>query len=216
MTSYSATRRRLLTTGGTLLIATQLPGAARGALVDSGVRLQPLPTRIYKTRDPGSERTESWVLWLLVETSAKRDLRVRSAKIQLLSGKDVMRTTGYDAEGVKALTIVPPFKPRLPDGRAPVAPIYWPQAVRVRCTEAASAGVDSMRVELTMDESGNAVLAAIVLGVETYVQKTSLIYPFKGKGIITNAGVTNGGHRNRSGQFATDGVGLDARYGVYT
>ena len=27
--------------------------------------------------------------------------------------------------------------------------------------------------------------------------------------------MTNGGHRNRSGQFALDGVGLDAGYGVY-
>jgi murein DD-endopeptidase MepM/ murein hydrolase activator NlpD len=66
-----------------------------------------------------------------------------------------------------------------------------------------------------LDESGDSVLAEATLDVESYVQKTALIFPFKGKGVITNAGVTNGGHRNRSGQFAIDGVGLDERYGVY-
>jgi hypothetical protein len=215
MTSHDRTRRRLMIATGTLLVATQLPRVARGAAPDSGIRLQPWPTRIYKTRDAGNERTESWVLWLFVETSTPRDLQVRSASIELLSGKDVVRVTRYDEGGVKALTIVPPLKPRLPDGRAPAVPIYWPQAVRIRCSEAATAGVDSMRVELALVESGKPVLAEATLSVEIYAQKTALIYPFKGKGIITNAGVTNGGHKNRSGQFATDGVGLDDRYAAY-
>jgi len=140
---------------------------------------------------------------------------VQAATIQLLSGKQVIRATRYDADGVRALTIVPPFSPRLPDGRLSPAPIYWPQAIRIRCTEAAAAKIDAMRVGLTLADVGSVVLAEAVLPIETYAQKTVLIYPFKGKGIITNAGVTNGGHRNRSGQFALDAVGLDAGYGVY-
>jgi hypothetical protein len=186
---------------------------ARG-VPDPGIRLQPLPARIYKTRDAGSERTESWVIWLLVETGAQRDLKVQSATIQLLSGQQVVRATKYDADGVRALTIVPPFTPKLMGGSPSPTPIYWPQAIRVRCTEAAAAKVDAMRVELALGEADRQVLAEVVLPVETYEQKTTLIYAFKGRGIITNAGVTNGGHRNRSGQFAIDGVGLDAGYGV--
>ncbi len=215
MTSHGTTRRRLLTTAGTLLAATQFPGVATSAVVDQGVRLQPLPTRIFKTRDAGNERTESWTIWLLVESNTQRALKVRSANIQLLCNKQVVRTTRYDEDGVRALTIVPPFSPKLPDGSAPPAPIYWPQAIRIRCMEAAAARIDAMRVELALADVGNLILADVVLPVESYDRKTVLIYPFKGKGIITNAGVTNGGHRNRSGQFAIDGVGLDAGYGAH-
>ncbi len=110
---------------------------------------------------------------------------------------------------------MPPFPPRLLDGKPSPTPIFWPQAIRIRTTEPQAAKIDGMRVELTLDEGGKQVFAAVDLPVASYVQKTSLIYPFKGKGIFTNAGVTNGGHRNRSGQFALDGVGLDDRYAVY-
>ena len=188
--------------------------SANAAESGPGIRLQPLQTHLFKTRDPGSERTESWTFWLLVETSAPRDLKIQSAKIQLRSGQQNIRTTSYDAEGVRVLTIVPPFPPRLLDGSASPSPIYWPQAIRLRSTEAAAAKIDAMRVELTLGEADKQVSAEVTLPVETYEQKTALIYPFKGKGIITNAGVTNGGHRNRSGQFALDGVGLDAGYGA--
>lgn len=196
-------------------LAVAFPKTAAGAAeTGEGIRLQPLQAHLFKTRDPGSERTESWTFWLLVETTAPRDLKIQSARIQLLSGKQSIRTTAYDTDGVRALTIVPPFAPRLLDGSQPPAPLYWPQAIRLRTTEAAAAKVDGMRVELALGEADKVVTAEVMLPVETYEQKTTLIYPFKGQGIITNAGVTNGGHRNRSGQFALDGVGLDAGYGV--
>ena len=182
---------------------------------DVGIRLQPLPAHLYKSPDPGNERTESWVFWLLVETAVPRELKVQSARVQLLSGNKNVRTTSYDDEGIRALTIVPPFTPRRMDGSAPPTPIQWPQAIRIRITEPQASKVDSMRIELAIGEADKQLSATVVLPVETFAQKTSLIYPFKGKGIITNAGVTNGGHRNRSGQFALDGVGLDDRYGVY-
>lgn len=47
------------------------------------------------------------------------------------------------------------------------------------------------------------------------MQKTQLVFPFVGPGIVTQAGVTNGGHANRSGQFAIDVVGLSEAYAVY-
>src|SRR5260221_8351277 len=212
---HDATRRRLLTTGSALLAAAQLPAMAASPLPEHGVRLQPLPTRIFKTRDPGNERTESWILWLLVEASTQRPLTVQSANIQLLCEEQVVRATRYGEAGVRALTIAPPFTPKLPDGRASPTPIYWPQAVRIRCSEAAAAKVDAMRVVLALDASGARIVVDRVLPVESYEQKTRLIYPFKDEGVITNAGAANGGHRNRSGQFALDGVGLDPRYGVY-
>ncbi len=220
-TRHRMSRRQLFATAGTLLVAAHLPGRAFGASPEpqpaarNNIRLQPWPTRIFKTRDAGNERTESWTLWLLVETTTQRALKAQSATIELLAGNRLVRSTRYDAEGLQALSIVPPFSPRLTDGRPSPSPIFWPQGIRIRITEAAGTKIDAMRVTLALTDEDKTVLAEVTLPVEIYQQKTALIYPFKGRGIITNAGVTNGGHRNRSGQFATDGVGLNAGYGVY-
>ena len=216
-------RRQVLVSASTLFVAAHFPHVAFAAGPDSrptagsGLRLQPWPARIFKTRDAGNERTESWFLWLVVETNEKTDVNVQSATIELMSSKRLIRSTRYDADGVRALTIAPPFPPRLTDGRLSPTPIFWPRAIRIRCSEAAGSNVNAMRVALTLALSGEngPVSVEANLPVETYVQKTKLIYPFKGCGVVTNADVTNGGHRNRSGQFATDGVGLNARYGIY-
>lgn len=208
------TRRDLLKSTVMVGAAARLPGFAAARRMDQSIRLVPMPTRIFKTPDASHERTESWVLWLLVETDEPRALRIQAAEIALSHDTHLVHASSYGADGVPALTIVPPFSPRLLDGRPSPTPIHWPQALRVRCTEPAAAKVDSMSVSLELAEGGNVVRSKVVLPVEVFVQKTSLLYPFKGKGVITQAGVTNGGHRNRSGQFALDGIGLDAGYGV--
>ena len=215
------TRRGLLKAVGTMLVAAQFPRIANGAVPADGrasaadVRLQSLPTRVFKTRDPGSERTESWMTWLIVETKTPRELKIQSATTQLLSKGKVIRTTHDDGDGAHVLSIVPPFLARLPDGRESPTPIFWPLAIRIRNTVAMAAGIDAMRIDLALSEATKVVHVGLTLPVEYYEQKTALIFPFRGKGIITNAGVTNGGHRNRSGQFALDCVGLDDSYGVY-
>ena len=101
------------------------------------------------------------------------------------------------------------------DGSAPPTPIFWPFIIRVRNSEPVVAGIDSMRMSVTaIDPSGRQRTASATLPIATYQQRTSLIYPFRGKGIILQAGVTNGGHRNRSGQYALDGIGLTDTYAV--
>ncbi len=215
------TRRGLLQAVGTMLVAAQCPRIANGAAPAAGrasaagVRLQPLPTRAFKTRDPGGERTESWTTWVIVETSTPRELKIQSATTQLLSNGKVVRSTHDEGAGAHVLSIVPPFSPRLPDGRESPTPIVWPLAIRIRNTVAMAAGIDGMRIDLALSEATKVVHAGLSLPVEYYEQKSALIFPFRGKGIVTNAGVTNGGHRNRSGQFALDCVGLDDGYGVY-
>jgi len=54
--------------------------------------------------------------------------------------------------------------------------------------------------------------ATVPVGI--YTQHTSLVYPFRGNGIVMQAGVTNGGHRNPSGHYAVDGLGLDENWSV--
>lgn len=188
---------------------------AANASLDTGIQLRPLATHVYKTPDPGNERTESGVFWLLVETKAPRQLTLDSASIRLVSGQKTVQTTHYDADGIRALAIVPPFPPRLLDGKPSPTLIYWPYAIRIRYSAPQAFKVDGMHVEATLGEGEETARVAVTLPIEEFEQKTSLIFPVKGRGIFTNAGATNGGHRNRSGQFALDSVGLDSNYGVY-
>ncbi|MEO7326640.1 MAG: M23 family metallopeptidase [Dokdonella sp.] len=154
------------------------------------------------------------MFWLFVEATSARPLKVQAMQVRLLSGSHVVRTTNVSADGVRDVTIVPPLTPRLLDGRPSPTPIFWPLAIRIRCTEPAAANIDSIAIELQCSDNGKIVRSMCVLPVEVYQQATSLVYPFKGKAVITQAGVTNGGHKNRSGQFALDAVGLDDGYGV--
>ncbi len=193
--------------------AAVVPGFAAPA-AEKTIRLFSLPTRLFKTADAGHERTESWVWWLFVETSAPLPLKAQAMQLQLLSGKTVVRTSTYGAAGVQALTIAPPLVPKRLDGSTSPTSIYWPQAIRIRCTEPAAAKIDGVAVELDLDNGGQRLRAHLAAPVEVYEQKTSLVFPFKGKAVITQGGVTNGGHKNRSGQFALDAIGLDDGYGV--
>jgi hypothetical protein len=189
--------------------------AAPSAAQTPDIQLLPLPTRLYKTRAPGREPNESWVFWLMVQTTRDRPLAVRAMTVRMFNGENLLKTTTVSGEGLAPLVISRPGRPRLADGREPPVPLYWPQGVRMRCTEPAAAGVNSMAVDLTLSGGETEVGIGTVLPIEVYRQKTTLIYPFQGAGIVTNAGVVEGGHGNRSGQFALDGVGLTDDYGVY-
>jgi hypothetical protein len=48
---------------------------------------------------------------------------------------------------------------------------------------------------------------------DAHEQRTALIFPFRGPGLIVQAGAANGGHRNSSGLFALDALGLAPNYG---
>ena len=136
-------------------------------------------------------------------------------KITLLKQNAVLRVTDYPAEGFAPLTYHSGFPPTLADGSVSPTPIYWPFAIRVRNTEPAALGVDAMHIEVeAKGADGKKTTASIVIPIETYQQKTALIFPFKGKGIVLQGGATNGGHRNRSGEFALDAMGLDDAWSV--
>lgn len=191
----------------------RLKGARLG---ESGLTLASQPVRLFKTADPNRERTESWAINLFVQAHEDVALTPVRMEVELFKGTRLVKRTLHDEPGVGALAIpARGITPKLPDGRSPVAPLFWPVVLRIRHSEPAAAGIDSMHIAVTLaDPNAHKTLVAVTLAVETYHQKTALIYPFRGKGIIQQAGVSNGGHRNRSGQFALDGMGLTDTYGV--
>lgn len=190
------------------------PGAVRaadGAVFDLALR----PTRVFKTADRSHEDTESWIFSLLIQSPAQAKLTPASMNVELMSGGRLVRSSAYPAAGFEPLTYHTGFPPKLADGSQPQPPFFWPFVVRLRFTEPRKLAVDAMRIEVeAADEAGRRSRRSIVVPVETYVQKTALVFPFRGKGIVLQGGATNGGHRNRSGAFAVDAMGLDDAWSV--
>jgi hypothetical protein len=181
----------------------------------ASLALVPRPTHVFKTADRSHENTNSWIFSLMVQTDTQEKITPVAMKVTLLRKSQILSSTSYTAEGLKALVYQTSAQPKLAEGSTPPKPIFWPAALRIRYTGPADLAVDAMRVEVdaTIGE-GQARHGMVIVPVETYQQKTALICPFHGKGIILQAGATNGGHRNRSGQFAVDLFGLDESWSI--
>src|SRR5262249_25170206 len=85
-------------------------------------------------------------------------------------------------------------------------------ALRVRGTALVANKTDAMDCVLRGGGSAGAWEARTSVQVGTYDQRTELIFPFRGHGVITQGGVHNAGHSSGSGQFAVDAIGLTPMY----
>lgn len=215
-------RRRFLVAS---LSALALAGLRPGPLVAgeplvsmsqaSSLRLISQPSRIFRTSVPGNEAVDSWACWVIVQAENDAAIEATGLTVELFNGAERVKSASYTAAGVRALAIKPPLTPKLPDGSLPARPIFWPLAIRIRQTEASPLAIDSMRVVLELrTDTRSTQQVDVTLPIETYRQKSELLFPFRGKGIILQAGVSNGGHRNRSGQFALDAFGVDDSWSI--
>jgi murein DD-endopeptidase MepM/ murein hydrolase activator NlpD len=194
--------------------------SARAASIADSTNSKPLafvlrPTRVFKIANRGRENNESWIFSLIIQTDASVKLAPIAMTLHLLRNMQELSATSYSTEGLKALAFQSRLPPKMADGTAPPAPIYWPVAFRITQTVPAGMGVDAMEIELdARDQGGAARHGQVLVPIETYRQKVSLIFPFRGKGIILQGGAADGGHRNRSGQFALDASGLDDSWSI--
>jgi len=173
------------------------------------------PTHVFKTADRSHEKTESWIFSLMIQTNTPEKIAPVAMKVTLLKKSEILSSTSYTTEGLKSLIYQTRSQPRLADGSIPPKPIFWPAAIRIRHTGPAEQGTNAVRIEVEATTSkGEVRQGTVLVSLETYEQKTALICPFRGKGIILQAGATNGGHRNRSGQFAIDLFGLDESWSI--
>jgi murein DD-endopeptidase MepM/ murein hydrolase activator NlpD len=192
-----------------LLLALGGAGASAQPAV-AQLTLQPLPVHVYKAPDRSHENTVSWIFSLTVQSTTPVKLEPESMVIDLMEGSRVLRHTTYRRDGFAPLTYTSALTPTLPDGSPPPSPLYWPLSIRLRYIEPASLPVDAMRIVVRLKD-GNGKLHTVrqEVAVSEYRQKTHLVFPFRGKGIILQAGAMDGGHRNRSGEYALDGTLLD-------
>jgi hypothetical protein len=161
------------------------------------------PVRVFKAADPGNGGTESWCLNLVLEAPSDAPWKSEELEITLRSGGAVVTRSTHVGAALAAI------RTDLQGGRTP----SWPFTLRIRESAPASAKIDSMSCALRVQGPSGAaqtVRAEIPLG--GYPQKTTLLFPFRGHGLITQGGAADGGHQNRSGQFAVDAIGLTSMY----
>ncbi len=197
-----------------LLGAASLSLATRAGAVQSGapLRLRTVPTRIYRSTFNPREALDGWVFFLILESSEPQPLTPLSLRIRYQAGGAVVREEriiGAALAGIARQDISPA---RL-TGQPPDPPAYWPQAFRIHCYVPHAPAVETLAVQLRVSDAGGRehdVEARIP--IVDFQQRTSLIFPFRGPGIISQAGVLGGGHRNRSGAFAIDALALDPNH----
>ena len=196
--------RRLLLAAG---LAVPLVACASAAAQSSGgspLTLQVRPRRVFKIADLPRESTEAWFVFVVAEASA--DIHPTLARVTLnhFAGETEVARAEYWGQALGGMIV---------QGLPAPTGTFWPLGVRVVARQPASAQVDRMRVTLAFED---AAPASLDIAINTYTQRTDLIFPFRGNGVVTQAGAATGGHRNGSGQFAIDAMGVSDRYALQT
>lgn len=183
------------------------------------VRLQVVPAVVYKVDDPGGSRTSSFVFDVAVLCSTDCALTPTSAALDLCSGGKIVErqrwTAGMLAKLERTSFRIEPNTPLM----APVRAISLPEAFELRYyfRQPQALGIDSVALRLTVaDARGRRAERVLAIPVRYYHQATTLIFPIRGRGIIGQDYVTNGGHGGHgeySNEFGIDIDGLDQNYG---
>src|SRR5581483_3771596 len=179
--------------------------------------LQVVPAVVYKVDDPGNTRTSSFVFDLAVICSTDCALTPTSATVELSSGRSKVGRQEWATEAVskiKGLTYrILPDTPAAAPRRMFTLPEAFDLHFYIRTPQALA--VDSADVRLTVaDAKGRAAEQTLRIPIQYYQQKTVLIAPFRGPGVVGQDWITNGGHGGFHGgvsgtEFAVDLRGLD-------
>jgi hypothetical protein len=201
-----------LTAGGAALTLIDAPQARAAAGASDRVRLLNAPQRVYKLRENSKENAESWLFHLAVETAADDPLEPVAMDVEHRSRGQVLESAALGRAAVAALRVATLTRNRGIDGEQLAQPVTW-QLYRIRASRPVAAETDEMRIRVRLrDGAGEEVRAECTVALGTYTPRTSLIFPFRGRGFISNAQANDGGHPNRSGQFALDALGVDENY----
>lgn len=203
----ATTRRQALAiTAGTAAFA-QISACAAQANANgqASARIITRPQRVFKMSDLPRERTEAWFAFAIVETDTAAELT--PSRVTVTYSSAGVETARQEYWGAALDAIVARGLPA-PEG------VFWPFGLRLISRQPAAASIDRMRVTIAFANDLPRLEGEIAIG--TYAQQTDLIFPFRGNGIVTQGSVANGGHRNGSGQFAIDAMGVSDAYAVQT
>ena len=184
-------------------------------------RLQVVPGIVYKVDDPGDNGntgTSSFVFNIAVICSTDCALTPISASVELSSGRSKVERQEWTTE---MLAKIKGVNYRILQDSPPWRLFTLPEAFDLhfyfRCPQALA--IDSADVRVTVaDAKGRRAEQMFRIPIQYYQQKTLLIVPVRGLGVVGQDWVTNGGHGGGHGggvygqDFAIDLRGLDENY----
>jgi len=178
--------------------------------------LQVVPGIVYKVDDPGNLNTSSFVFNVAVICSTDCELTPISARVELSSAGSIVDSQDWTTE---MLAKIKQTSYRI----QPNDPFAWPTSgftlpeafdVLFYFRHPQPLAIDSASVRLRVaDAKGHRAEQMLTIPIQYYHQKTTLIVPFRGHGIVGQDWITTGGHHQFSNAFAIDLDGLDAKDG---
>ena len=165
--------------------ARALPGATANATGDgaTGLELLVQPTRVFKrTSDQNRLRTEYWLFNLMLRAPTQVKPELASLVVNGLSQGQVVRTTNWSVQAVAKSNLLATAPMAAKEGGWMVA------AFRIGDAVPAELAIDSVHCVLELGGAQGHRRFEKTVRIESYAQKTSLIFPFKGNGMITQGG----------------------------
>ena len=178
-------------------------------------RLQVVPAIVYKVDDPGGARTSSFVFNTAVICSADCELTPISARVELFSAGSIVETQDWSTDRLAQIKRTSYKIESNTPLASPTRAFTLPEAFDVRFyfRHPQALAIDSAAVRLTAaDVKGRRAEQTLRIPIRYYQQKTALTLPFRGKGVVGQDWITNGGHGGVWNAFAVDMRGLDANY----
>jgi len=181
--------------------------------------LQVLPSIVYKVDDPGNSRTSSFVFDVAV-IATDTALTPISTRVELSHGRATVERQEWTTDMLARIKGVSyrilPDTPVASPRRLVTLPEAFDLHFYVRCPQAFA--VEAVEVQVAVaDAKGREADQKLRIPIQYYKQKTALIVPFRGKGVVGQDWITNGGHGAGHGgdfgtDFATDLRGLDENW----
>lgn len=186
----------------------------------NGLHISIEPKAIYKRPDPGHSKTESWYAWLLVKDDGDPNLDPVRLTLQAFKGTTLIESRVIESATLKNLELhsftVDAKTPKI----SPLRKYQRPEIYdfRLQMTEPLISAADSMLVRFVgRNKRGKIVASEVKIPILVYQQKTRLIFPFHGNGIVSQGSINDGGHANFANQYALDVIGLtEETYGPQT
>jgi hypothetical protein len=183
-------------------------------------QLQVVPAVVYKVDDPGNTKTSSFVFDVAVICSGDCGLTPVAASVELSSGGSIVERQQWTTEMLAKISGVhyriQPTTPLAAPRRMFTLPEAFDLHFYFRSPQAL--GVDSadLRVKVA-DAKGHQAEQTLRIPIHYYQQKTTLLVPFRGLGVVGQDWITNGGHGafhggDNGAEFALDMRGLDDNY----
>lgn len=173
-----------------------------------------LPRHVYAVPGPGKSLMETWQFDLLVLGADRSAIRPGQMTIDLKAGPETVKTENL-SPGFLASVAEVRYRPleKTPSWSMR-RKLNIPEVVsyRLRFTEPASLKVTEAFVRLRLQDDAQRRELSLTVPISRYVQKTALIFPFRGNSMVTQGTVVDGGHSSRDTQFALDTLGLSVLY----